>query len=117
LDLDAILGGVRQAQSVNVNFDAVRGGFVFLRGFACLTLQGFEQGGLADVAFADQHKFGFVERFGVLFETAEVGFDRVQTLFVCALQGGVEGIVVFKIFRKYPPNDFVILKIKFFQLF
>ena len=65
LDLDAVLGGVRQAQTVNVNFDAVRGGFVFLRGFACLALQGFEQGGLADVAFADQHQFGFVERFGV----------------------------------------------------
>jgi hypothetical protein len=25
-----------------------------------------------------------------LFETAKVGFDRVQTLFVGALQGGVE---------------------------
>jgi hypothetical protein len=70
---------VRQAQTVYVNFDAVRGGFVFLRRFASLAFQGFEQGGLADVAFADQHQFGFVERFGV-FETAEVGFDRVQTL-------------------------------------
>ena len=45
-------------------------------------------------AFADQHEFGFVERLGVLFETAEVCLDRVQTLFVCALQGGVEGVVV-----------------------
>ena len=84
---------MKQAQSVNVNFDAVRGGFMFLRGCACLALQRFEQGGLADVAFADQHQFGFVERLGVLFETAELGFDCVQTLFVCALQGGVEGVV------------------------
>ena len=33
LDLDAVFGGVGQAQSMNINFDAVRGGFVFLRGF------------------------------------------------------------------------------------
>ena len=65
LNLDPVLCGVRQAQTVNVNFDAVRGGFVFLRRFLLVTLQRFEQGGLADVAFADQHQFGFVERLGV----------------------------------------------------
>jgi len=52
---------------VNVNFDAVRGGFMFLRGGVCFAFQGFEQGGLADVAFADQYQFGFVERLGVFF--------------------------------------------------
>jgi len=49
---------------------------MFLRGGACLALQRLEQGGLADVAFADQHQFGFVERFGVLFETTEVCPER-----------------------------------------
>ena len=33
LNLDPVLGGMRQAQTVNVNFDAVCGGFVFLRRF------------------------------------------------------------------------------------
>ena len=83
---------------MNVNFDAVRGGFMFPWGCACLAFQGFEQGGLADVAFADQHQFGFVKWLGVLFETAEVGKEWFIlwwiTSVVCAFQGWVEGVLV-----------------------
>ena len=78
---------------MNVNFNAVRGGFMFPRCTSRLALQRFEQSGLADVAFADQHQFGFVEWLGVFLKTAQVCLDCVQTLIVCALQGGVEGVV------------------------
>ena len=39
LDLDPVYGRMRQAETVNINFDAVRGGFMFLRRFVlpCLS--------------------------------------------------------------------------------
>ena len=73
-----------------LDLDAVRGGMLLPR----LAQQRVHQAGLAHFAFADQDEFGFVEGdlrggFG-----AQVGFDRLEALFVGCGEFRVEGVEV-----------------------
>ena len=57
-------------------------------------LQGVHQTGFAHFAFAHQGEFGFVEGDLCSGFCAQVGFDDIETFFVCRGEFGVEGVVV-----------------------
>jgi hypothetical protein len=68
------------------------GGFPFLGLFTFDTLQCLKQRSFTHTPLTDQYQLGFVERFGIFFQAAEICLEGRQTLFICALKGGVEGV-------------------------